>query len=96
MTELNAAARLTATEDDGAADKAWTEKKIMDGTYRIVEGRGKRFQAAQVPNGRFVVLDMEREGSNLLAAGLDRDVAVSAVQIANRTGKWHPTLTLKR
>lgn len=95
MIELNAAARLVAT-DEGVADKAYTEKKIMDGTYRIVEGKGQRFMAAQVPNGRFVVLDMEREGSNLLASGLDRSAAVSAVQVANKTGKWHPTLTMKR
>jgi hypothetical protein len=93
--ELNAAQRLVAS-DEGIADRAYTEKKIMDGTYKIVEGRGQRWMAAQVPNGRFVVLDMEREGSNLLATGLDRDAAVSAVKIANKTGQWHPTLTMKR
>lgn len=94
MTQLNAATRLVAT-DEGIADKAYTEKKIREGTYKIVEGKGQRFMAAQVPNGRFVVLDMEREGSNLLAAGLDREDAVRAVKIANKTGKWHPTLPMK-
>jgi hypothetical protein len=96
MIQLNAAARLTASDDEGIADRAYTEKKIMDGTYRVVEGKGQRWMAAQVPNGRFVVLDMERDGSNLLASGLDRSAAVNAVKIANRTGKWHPTLTMQR
>jgi hypothetical protein len=93
MQQLNAATRLEAM-DEGVADRAYTEKKIKDGTYRIVEGEGQRFRAAQVPNGRFVCLDMERDGSNLLAVGLDQSKAVSAVRTANKTGKWHPTLAM--
>jgi hypothetical protein len=80
MQQLNAAARLVAHQ------------------HKIVEGEGQRWNAVQFPNGRFGVIDTQHPSGSesIQAAGLDHEDAVRAVQTANKTGKWHPTLTMKR
>jgi len=86
---------VTPVVDEGVADRAYTERKIADGTYKVVEGEGLRFMAVTFPNGRFGILDMERAGSNLMAAGLDEADSVGAVVIANANGKYNATLIHK-
>lgn len=101
MVQLNAAARLVATAtgvtaDEGIADKAHAEQQIKSGRYKVVEGEGQRWLAVKFPNGRFGVLDMGVTGqaSPMRAAGLDEKTARKAVNEANRTGKYHPALTM--
>jgi hypothetical protein len=68
--------------------------RLMATAHKVVEGEGQRWNAVQFPNGRFGVIDTQRENGTL-AAGLDEADAIEAVKIANANHKWHPTLTHK-
>lgn len=95
MTELNAAARLVAS-DEGVADLAYYVKKINNREIIIVEGQGHRFQAGRLPNGKYCVIDLEPGNrSPGLAFGLDGYTARNAAREANQTGKWHPTMAMR-
>jgi hypothetical protein len=66
-------------------------------TMAVEAGEGERFQALFNPvSQRYVVIDTQRPGCEqptTLAAGLPREDAAEAVEIANNNGRWSAMLT---
>ncbi|MGF6996753.1 hypothetical protein [Paraburkholderia sp. GAS32] len=91
----------TLAVQHGEAFQVWGNKSLLDvigpePTLIVVAGEGKRWQAHYNPTPqRYVVTDTQRPGYDfpaVLAAGLEREDAVEAVNIANENRRWHPTL----